>query len=76
MRLRSYRPEGIPSDGECDDLVLQQVLQRCLELAHRNDDQAYLLAGWDAPGDGGRHGQYDRYHDISACGPSRRDECG
>ena len=54
LRLRSHRPAGVPGDGECDDLVPQPVLQRRLELAHRDDHEAHLLAGWDAPRDGGR----------------------
>ena len=37
LRLRSHGPEGVPSDGECDDLLSQPILQRRLELAHRDD---------------------------------------
>ena len=66
-------PEGLPSDRECDDLVPQPLLQRRLELAHRDDNQAYLLARWDASRDGGRR-LYDRFHHVSPPRPSWRNE--
>ena len=61
-------------DGECDHLLSEQVLQRRLELAHRHDHEAHLLAGWDAPRDGRRR-FHDRHHDVPSSRSPRRHEC-
>ena len=42
--------------------------------AHRDDHKAHLLAGWDALGNGGRHGQHNRNHDIPSSRSPRRNE--
>ena len=59
--------------GSATTIVPQPLLQRRLELAHCDDDQAHLLAGWDAPRDGRRR-LHDRHHDVPSPRPPRRDE--